>query len=91
LQAGEKAMAVEELPLIHLRKDYNKDGFRKVLFILSVFVVVIILLAATSLYLFLNKPKPVEFSTDNEWRIVKPVPVEQPYLAQSDLIQWVSS
>ena len=84
-------MAVEELQIIRLRKDFNRDGFRKVLFILGVFIVVIILLIATSIYLLLDKPAPVKFSTDNEWRIVKPVPMEQPYLAQSDLIQWVSN
>lgn len=84
-------MAVEESQVICLRRDFNRDGFRKILFILGVFIVVIILLTATSIYLLLDKPAPVKFSTDNEWRIVKPVPVEQPYLAQSDLIQWVSS
>ncbi len=84
-------MAVEELQTIYLRKDFNRDGFRKILFILGIFIVVILVLVATSIYLFLDKPAPVRFATDNEWRIVLPVPVDKPYLAQSDLIQWVSS
>ncbi len=84
-------MAVEEQQIICLRKDFNRDGFRKILCVLGVFLVVIIMLIATSVYLLLDKPSPVTFSTDNEWRIVKPVPLDQPYLVQSDLIQWVSS
>ncbi len=85
-----REMAVEELQIIRLKKDFNKDGFRKILFILGVLIAAVVLLIATSLYLLLNVPAPVKFSTDNEWRIVKPVPVEKPYLAQSDLVQWVS-
>ncbi|MCD6039398.1 MAG: hypothetical protein K0S27_798 [Gammaproteobacteria bacterium] len=83
-------MAGEELPIIRLRRDFNRDGFHKVLFVLGVFVISIILLIATSVDLLLSKPEPIKFSTDNEWRIVKPVPIEQPYLIQPDLIQWVS-
>lgn len=82
---------VDELQTIHLRKDFYKDGFRKILFIFGIFFVVIVALIATSAYLFLDKPAPVKFSTDNEWRIVKPVPLDQPYISQPDLIQWVST
>ncbi len=84
-------MAEEELQTVYLRKDFNRDGFRKILFIFGMLLVVIVILIATSIYLFLDKPAPVTFATDNEWRIVLPVPLDKPYLAQSDLIQWVSS
>lgn len=84
-------MAVEELETIYLRKDFYRDGFRKILFILGMFFIVIAVLIATSIYLFLDKPAPVRFATDNEWRIVQAVPLDKPYLAQSDLIQWVSN
>lgn len=84
-------MAVEELQTIYLRKDFYRDGFRKILFILGLLIVVIAVLIATSIYLFLDKPAPVLFATDNEWRIVLPVPLDKPYLVESDLIQWVSS
>jgi intracellular multiplication protein IcmL len=84
-------MADEEQQTIRLRKDFYRDGFRKILFILGLFLIVIVLLIATAIYLFLDRPPPVEFSTDNEWRILLPVPLDKPYLPQADLIQWVST
>ncbi len=84
-------MIGEEQQTIYLRKDFNRDGFRKVLLILGVFILIIFALIATSIYLFFDKPPPIQFSTDNEWRIVPPVPLNQPYLSQPDLIQWVST
>lgn len=84
-------MADDEQQTIYLRKDFYQDGFRKIFFILGMLIFTIVLLIATSVYLFLDKPPPVKFSTDNEWRILLPVPLDRPYLAQSDLIQWVSS
>ena len=65
-------MADEEQQTIRLRKDFYRDGFRKILFILGLFLIVIVLLIATYLS-FLDRPPPVEFSTDNEWRILLPV------------------
>lgn len=84
-------MVDEELQTIYLRKDFYRDSFRKILFVLGIFIVVITVLIATAIYLFLDKPAPIQFATDNEWRIVQPVPLDKPYLPQSDLIQWVSN
>lgn len=80
-----------ELEIVRLKDDFYRDGFRKVLFALGMVLIAIGFLVATSLYLFFSKPPPVYFSTDNEWRILHPVPLDQPYLSVSDLIQWVSA
>ncbi|MCE3238574.1 MAG: hypothetical protein K0R24_1555 [Gammaproteobacteria bacterium] len=82
--------SVEGFQVVHLRSDFYCDGFRKILFALGIALLVTFLLIATVIYFLLDKPSPVNFSTDNEWRIVKPVPVDQPYLSTPDLIQWVS-
>jgi intracellular multiplication protein IcmL len=84
-------MAEEELEIIRLRNDFYRDGFRKILFALCVMLAAIALLIATSLYLYLAKPAPIEFATDNEWRILPPIPLDQPYLREADLLQWVSN
>ncbi len=81
---------MEGFQVVHLRSDFYRDGFRKILFALGIAVLVTLLLIATVIYLLLDKPPPVNFSTDSEWRIVKSVPVDQPYLSTPDLIQWVS-
>lgn len=83
-------MAGEELQVIRLKDDFYRDGFRKVMLILGIIGTAIILLIATSVYLYVEKPSPVNFATDSEWRIVAPVPLDQPYLNTFDLLQWVS-
>lgn len=83
-------MAEEELQVIRLRTDFYRDGFTKVFIALCIVFTAIVILVATSIYLFVAKPPPVNFSTDNEFRVVAPVPLDQPYLATADLTQWVS-
>jgi intracellular multiplication protein IcmL len=84
-------MAGDELQTIRLRNDFYRDGFNKVLLALLMILAAIILLGFISVYLFIQKPEPVTFVTDNEWRVVPPVPVDQPYLINADLLQWVSN
>lgn len=83
-------MAGEEQQVIRLRNDFYRDGFTKVLVALSMIIAAISLLIAASIYLVVAKPAPVFFPTDNEWRVVPPIPLDQPYLSTADLTQWVS-
>lgn len=83
-------MAEDELHIVHLRNDFYRDGFYKVITALLLIVAAIILLILTSLYLFFQKPSPVTFATDNEWRILPPIPLNQPYVKTADLLQWAS-
>ena len=83
-------MAENELYLVRLKTEFYRDGFTTILISIVFILVAIASLVAFSLYLFLSKPKPVYFSTDQEWRILAPVPLNKPYLQESDLLQWVS-
>ncbi len=83
-------MAGDELQLISLRSDFYRDGYYKTLVAVGVLLVAIALLVSASLYLELSKPDPVLFATGDEFRTLLPVPVNQPYVSQPDLIQWVS-
>ncbi len=83
-------MAEDELNIVRLRNDFYRDGFYKVIIALAVVSSAILLLLMTSFYLFFKKPSPVIFTTDNEWRIFPPVPLNQPYLTTADLLQWAS-
>jgi intracellular multiplication protein IcmL len=84
-------MANEELQVVRLRDDFYSDGFYKILIAAAMVISAIGLLIAISIYLFAEKPHPVSFSTDNEWRVLAPVPLDQTYLTTPDLIQWVST
>lgn len=77
--------------VVRLKSDFYRDGYRKVVAALSLIIIAIILLVAGSIYLYISIPPPVYFITDKEWRLVPPVPIEQPYLSTSDLLQWVGN
>lgn len=81
----------EKSEIVRLKDDFYRDGFYKVLFALITICSAIGLLAVLSFYLYQEQPPPVFFATDNEWRILPDVPVNQPYLNTPDLVQWVST
>lgn len=87
---GGITMADEELQVIRLRNDFYRDGFKKMIFALGTLITAVILLIATSVYLFVDKPLPVTFATDDDWRILPPVPIDKPYLSDANLLQWIS-
>ncbi len=83
-------MADNELEIAGLRDDYYRDSFGRLVFIMAGMVFAIALLLATSFYLYLSEPPPVTFSVYKEWRVQPDVPLDQPYLARPELLQWVS-
>ncbi len=83
-------MAVTELQVVRLKEEFYKDGFYKVLIALLTILLAIASLIGLAIYNHNTKPAPVNFSTDPEFRILPPVPLDQVYLKTPDLIQWVS-
>jgi hypothetical protein len=83
-------MAGEDLQIVRLRTDFYRDGFSKMLIAIAIIVIAVIMLCALSVYLFVSKPDPVYFATDNDFRVVAPVPLNVPYISDPDLYQWVS-
>jgi intracellular multiplication protein IcmL len=83
-------MAGEELEIVRLKNDFYKDGFYKVFIALVMMAVAIFLLLCASLSLYLEKPAPLLFHTDNEGRVFPPVPLNQIYISNADLLQWTS-
>jgi intracellular multiplication protein IcmL len=84
-------MAAAGPQVIRLKQDFYRDGFKKIALALVIVMTGTVLLLGTSVYLLFHKPAPIRFSTDNEWRILKPVPLNESYLPVPDLIQWVSA
>jgi intracellular multiplication protein IcmL len=83
-------MAEKELEIIRLRNDFYRDGFYTIFIALLVTILVLVVLIATSIYLYTHKPPPVTFYTDSDLRAFPLQPVTEPYVKQADLIQWVS-
>ncbi len=84
-------MEETELHQIRLQDDFYRDSFNKVVLIIISVVVGIIFLVTMALYIYLHKPAPKYFQVGEEWRILTPVPVDKPYLENSELLQWVSN
>lgn len=82
-------MAAEELQVVEIRDDFYRDSFGKVVFLIASIFCAIALLVALSVYLYLDKPVPIAFHVDDEWRVQPAVPLDQPYLSTPDLLQWV--
>ena len=85
------AAAEEVLEEITLRTYFYRDGFALLLTMLGAAFTFIVILSVIAGYLFFHKPPPILFSVGNEWRVLSPVPVEQPYLNTADLLQWVTN
>jgi intracellular multiplication protein IcmL len=83
-------MAEDELDVVNILDNYYRDSFGRVIFVLCGIVISIILLLCISFYIYLNKPKPIAFKVASEWRVIPPIPIQDPYLSNSDVLQWVS-
>lgn len=83
-------MAEEGMDVVRLEDNYYRDSFGKVVFVIICIFLSIFFLAGISIYIFMNQPPPTTFRVAEEWRVVAPVPVQQPYLAEPDMLQWVS-
>lgn len=84
-------MAESELRVVRLRDDFYQDGFYKIVAALLMIAAAILLLVGLCFYLISMRPAPVVFHTDNDWRAFPPVPIDQPYMQSTDLLQWVSN
>lgn len=83
-------MTEEETYVVTLKSDFYRDGFTKLLIIAISFIVAIILLIVLSLYIYLNKPQPIDFIVDSSFRIQGDIPVNQPYKSNAQVLQWVT-
>lgn len=83
-------MTEETLVVVELQDAFYRDSFGKLVLIIVSFCTAIVLLIALSIYLVLDKPPPLTFPVADEWRVQPPVPLDQPYVATPDLLQWVN-
>src|SRR5579862_2259634 len=83
-------MPENNLPVVELLDDFYRDSFNKVVLIIVSIGIAIVFLITMALYIYLHKPAPKYFPVGDEWRIKAPVPVDQPYLSNPEVLQWVS-
>lgn len=83
-------MAEEDLEVVEIQENFYRDSFGKVIFIIVCIFIAIASLVGISIYLYVNPPPPVVFAVYKEWRVQPEIPVNQPYLSNADMLQWVS-
>lgn len=83
-------MTNEEVLLGEFRDHFYRDGFALLVSSFAILLISVSIVLGLSLWTFFNKPKPQFFMTDDSWRVVPSVPVNEAYISTPALLQWVS-
>lgn len=81
----------DALVVIRNRNDFYRDNYRKVVGMLLFSVIIMAVLAGGLIYFIANPPQPRYFATTVDGRISPLVPLEQPNISQSALLQWANT
>lgn len=81
----------EALVIVKNRNDFYRDNYRKVVGMLLLSVLIMTILVAGLIYLITNPPPPRYFATTTDGRISPLVPLDQPNISQSALLQWANT
>ncbi len=76
---------------VTMRNLFYKDGARKIQIALLLAIVIIFLQIAGLIYVVTHPPEPKYFATSTDGRIMPLVPLSQPNLSKSALLQWAST
>lgn len=84
-------MASDALEIVKHRNDFQRDGHRRVLLALLISVILNALLGVSFVYLVTHPPAPQYFATTINGRITPLIPLDQPNMPPSTLLQWANS
>ncbi|MGD9153602.1 MAG: type IVB secretion system apparatus protein IcmL/DotI [Gammaproteobacteria bacterium] len=83
-------MVHDALELVKLRSNFYRDSYRKVTAALLGAIIIIIALAGIVIFLIVSRPTPKYFATTDSGRIIPLIPLDQPNLSESNVLQWAS-
>ncbi|NCX93211.1 MAG: hypothetical protein EBX40_00850 [Gammaproteobacteria bacterium] len=78
------------LELVLLRNDFYKDGFRRLLLICLVSLLLNLILILTLLFGSFHKPKAIFFTAANDGKVVYGEPLNNPMLEDTQILAWVN-
>jgi len=84
-------MADDALQVVNLRREFQRDGHRRVLLALMISMVLNAILAIAFGYIVTHPPAPQYFATTINGRITPLIPLDQPNMPPSTLLQWANS
>lgn len=82
-------MAEEKYMKVELRDGFYRDSIGRVILVIIGSLAAIVLLAGSCVFLYTQVPPPIIFPVSQEFRVQPPVPLDQRYLSDTDLLQWV--
>jgi intracellular multiplication protein IcmL len=84
--ADEDAIAV-----VGLRNEFYRDNHRKTVWLLFLCVFIIVILGGGLVYIVTHPPQPQYFATTIDGRVTPLVPLDQPNMSTSALLQWANT
>lgn len=84
-------MTDDALVAVTLRNEFYRDSYRKVMIALLLCIFIILSLIGAFVYIITHPPAPQYFATTTDGRITPLVPLDQPNLSQSALLQWANT
>jgi len=81
-------MADNALELVRLRNNFYRDNYRRSVIVLLLSMLMNFLLAAAVYYLYITKPQPIYFATNENGSLLQMIPLDQPYITDDQLLRW---
>ena len=78
-------MADKAVELVHLRNNFYRDSYRKVLFVLFFMLIANVMLVFGIMYVIKNPPQPKYFATNDDGRITLIHPLSAPVMSVNAL------
>jgi intracellular multiplication protein IcmL len=83
-------MAYDALEVVKHKQNFYRDSYRLTVMILLVAVIAIAILAAVLMYEVSHRPAPKYFATTNTGKLIPLIPLSEPNLSDSAILDWVS-
>jgi intracellular multiplication protein IcmL len=84
-------MADDALQTVMLRNEFYRDSHRKIVGVLLLAVLIIIILGSALGYMVTHPPAPRYFAVTSDGRLTPMVPLDQPNISRSALVQWANT
>src|SRR5580704_16000336 len=84
-------MADDAVEIVNLRRSFQRDSHRLVLLGLLISVILNAILVISFGYIVTHPPSPQYFATTINGRITPLVPLDQPNMPPSTLLQWANA
>jgi intracellular multiplication protein IcmL len=83
-------MKQDALHTIHLRNNFYRDNYKRVLLTLKLAFATLVLLCAALVYIVIYPPSPRYFAVTQEGTLIPLIPMNEPNLSNESILQWAT-